>query len=104
VNVAKEYAAWIGRGDVARIEEIPRGQGAVVRSGLKMLAVHVDVQGRVHENLAVCPHLGCVVRWNRAEKSWDCPCHGSRFNPHGRVINGPAIVDLPRTGEERAQK
>jgi glycine/D-amino acid oxidase-like deaminating enzyme/nitrite reductase/ring-hydroxylating ferredoxin subunit len=103
VNVVGEYAAWLGRGDVARIDQIPRGEGAVVRSGLSMLAVHVDVEGCVHESLAVCPHLGCVVRWNRAEHTWDCPCHGSRFDPQGKVIHGPAIVDLPRT-DHRARE
>jgi glycine/D-amino acid oxidase-like deaminating enzyme/nitrite reductase/ring-hydroxylating ferredoxin subunit len=96
VNVAGEYAAWLGPGDVHDVDQIPRGEGAVVRDGLSMLAVHVDADGRVHESLAVCPHLGCIVRWNRAEHTWDCPCHGSRFDPKGVVIHGPAIVDLPR--------
>jgi nitrite reductase/ring-hydroxylating ferredoxin subunit len=53
--------------------------------------------------LPVCPHLGCYVHWNEAEKSWDCPCHGSRFNPLGKLLNGPAISDLaPEEYDENA--
>ncbi len=48
---------------------------------------------------AVCPHLGCVVNWNSAEKSWDCPCHGARYSYEGKVINGPAVQDLERLTE-----
>jgi Rieske Fe-S protein len=48
----------------------------------------------VHEKSAVCTHLKCIVEWNSAEKSWDCPCHGSRFDPYGAVLNGPAIMGL----------
>lgn len=107
-NVVGEYAAWLGRGDVSDVAEIPRGEGAIVRDGLSMLAVHVDAEGCVHESLAACPHLGCIVRWNRAEHTWDCPCHGSRFDPKGVVVQGPAIVDLPRreasTQDRRADR
>jgi Rieske Fe-S protein len=62
----------------------------------------VDEQGQRHECSAVCPHLAGVVHWNSAERSWDCPCHGSRFAPHGHVVAGPArrgltqLEDQPR--------
>jgi Rieske Fe-S protein len=54
-----------------------------------------DDEGKLTKLSAVCPHLGCVVHWNNAERSWDCPCHGSRFHANGEVVNGPANTDLP---------
>jgi Rieske Fe-S protein len=62
----------------------------VLRRGLSKVAVYRDDGGKLHERSAVCPHLGCIVQWNDAEKTWDCPCHGSRFEKLGSVINGPA--------------
>jgi Rieske Fe-S protein len=53
-----------------------------------------DDGGVMHAHSAVCPHLGCIVAWNSVEKTWDCPCHGSRFDRYGKVINGPANKDL----------
>ena len=94
LNVVKEYGGWLREGDVREVGEIPRGEGAIVRRGLRMHAVFVDPAGEVHEHSAVCPHLGCVVQWNRAEKTWDCPCHGSRFAAEGTLIHGPANSDL----------
>ena len=73
---------------------------AVIRRGATKVAVYRDPQGVVHERSAICPHLYCVVDWNAGEKSWDCPCHGSRFDAMGKVLNGPAIVDLPPVGDE----
>ena len=70
------------------------GEGAVMRRGLSKVAVYRDEGGKLHECSAVCPHLGCIVDWNGAEKTWDCPCHGSRFDARGKVINGPANTDL----------
>ena len=94
-NVAKEYTRdWLGGGDVSSVEEIPRGEGAVIRRGLTKVAVYRDGRGAAHELSAVCPHLGCIVHWNGAEKTWDCPCHGSRFDPKGQVISGPANSPL----------
>jgi Rieske Fe-S protein len=65
-----------------------------------MLAVYRDEQGQLHKRSAVCTHLGCNVRFNSAEKSWDCPCHGSRFDVDGRVLNGPALTDLAAVTED----
>ena len=99
-NMAAQYTAWITPGEVESIDEIPRGAGAVVRRGLTKLAVFRDDAGRVHERSAVCTHLGCIVGWNHADRTWDCPCHGSRYDAFGRVLNGPAITDLGAAGEE----
>jgi glycine/D-amino acid oxidase-like deaminating enzyme/nitrite reductase/ring-hydroxylating ferredoxin subunit len=88
------YAGWVTGGDVGSEKEIPRGHGALIRKGLSKVAAYRDDDGKLHACSAVCPHLGCIVDWNAAEKTWDCPCHGSRFDPRGKVINGPANVDL----------
>jgi Rieske Fe-S protein len=70
-----------------------------LRRGLSKVAVYRDESGKLHQRSAVCGHLGCIVHWNAAEKSWDCPCHGSRFDKHGKVINGPANADLAAVSE-----
>ena len=94
INVAAQYREWITGGDVATTDELPQGEGAVLRSGSKKFAVYSDPNGVLHACSAVCTHLGCLVAWNSLEKSWDCPCHGSRFDAMGRVLNGPAVRDL----------
>ena len=68
--------------------------GAVIRQGLTKLAVYNDEHGQVHEMSAVCPHMGGIVQWNPGEKTWDCPCHGSRFRCTGDVEHGPAVEGL----------
>ena len=67
--------------------------------GLTKHAVYRDDQGRLHTVSAVCTHMGCIVGWNPTESTWDCPCHGSRFDPYGKVVNGPAIDDLVEVTE-----
>ena len=94
LNTVSQYADWLAPSDVATLEQIARGEGAVVRRGLQRVAIYVDEAGSPHELSATCPHLGGVVAWNSAEKSWDCPCHGSRFDCHGKVVTGPAISDM----------
>jgi glycine/D-amino acid oxidase-like deaminating enzyme/nitrite reductase/ring-hydroxylating ferredoxin subunit len=95
------YTDWLRRGDVVSDDDIPPGEGAVLRRGLHFVACYRDVGGTCHERSATCTHLRGVVRWNGAEKTWDCPCHGSRFDAYGRVLNGPAPIDLrPVPGAE----
>jgi glycine/D-amino acid oxidase-like deaminating enzyme/nitrite reductase/ring-hydroxylating ferredoxin subunit len=95
VNVAKEYLDLVTPGDVKSAEEIPSDSGAVMRRGMKKVACYRDASGQLHEDSAVCTHLGCIVHWNDLEKTWDCPCHGSRFDCFGQVVNGPANTNLP---------
>jgi nitrite reductase/ring-hydroxylating ferredoxin subunit len=97
VNTVAQYADWVTKGDVGSVDEIEKDSGAVIRRGVAKLAVYRDPTGALHERSAVCPHLGCIVAWNPAEKTWDCPCHGSRFDKFGEVINGPANVGLVRS-------
>jgi glycine/D-amino acid oxidase-like deaminating enzyme/nitrite reductase/ring-hydroxylating ferredoxin subunit len=93
-NVARRYADWVLPGDEATADDIAPGEGAVIREGLRKRAVYRDPYGELHQFSAVCPHLGCIVQWNPVERTWDCPCHGSRFDKLGAVINGPANKGL----------
>ncbi len=95
VNVAAQYTEIVTPGEVDSVDEIPKGEGAILRSGLKKLAVYRDDDGLIHSMSAACVHLGCIVTWNTAEKTWDCPCHGSRFDSQGSPICGPANTKLP---------
>jgi Rieske Fe-S protein len=62
----------------------------------KKCAVNRDATGKLTVVSAVCTHMGCIVHWNDAETTWDCPCHGSRFTTDGEVIEGPAIAPLQK--------
>jgi glycine/D-amino acid oxidase-like deaminating enzyme/nitrite reductase/ring-hydroxylating ferredoxin subunit len=75
-------------------DSLEPGEAAVNRVGLQQVAGYRDPSGKMHLVSAQCTHLGCIVTWNEAERSWDCPCHGSRFDPDGRVLHGPATRDL----------
>jgi glycine/D-amino acid oxidase-like deaminating enzyme/nitrite reductase/ring-hydroxylating ferredoxin subunit len=74
--------------------DIPPGGGAIVGHGTGQAAVHRDAKGGLHAVSARCTHMGCIVDWNEAEASWDCPCHGSRFAVDGSVLQGPAVAPL----------
>jgi glycine/D-amino acid oxidase-like deaminating enzyme/nitrite reductase/ring-hydroxylating ferredoxin subunit len=94
LNMAAQYADWVSKEDIESAKELSIGEGGIISSGLKKIAAYKDETGHLHLFNATCPHLGCVVQWNADEKSFDCPCHGSRFSSEGKVINGPAIDDL----------
>lgn len=93
-NMALQYLDWVRPSDLKSMEELDRGEGGVLTSGLKKIAVYRDIENHLHTFSAVCPHLGCVVQWNGDEKTFDCPCHGSRFSTDGTVLNGPAKSNL----------
>ncbi len=98
LNMAAQYGEWFTQGDVTDASEVARGNGAILRRGLHKVAVYCDDAGQRHECSATCPHLGGIVAWNHSEKTWDCPCHGSRFDRFGTVLNGPAISNLQANG------
>jgi glycine/D-amino acid oxidase-like deaminating enzyme/nitrite reductase/ring-hydroxylating ferredoxin subunit len=102
LNVAAQYADYVTPGEVDSADEIAAGEGTILRRGLRKIAAYRDPSGTLHEQSAVCVHLGCIVGWNSGEKTWDCPCHGSRFDAMGRVIMGPANSDLERVEEADA--
>lgn len=77
-------------------KDLAPGEGRVVAKGLTQRALYRDQDGLLHSLSARCTHLGCIVNFNRAERTWDCPCHGSRFAATGEVIEGPAVAHLPR--------
>jgi glycine/D-amino acid oxidase-like deaminating enzyme/nitrite reductase/ring-hydroxylating ferredoxin subunit len=93
-NMVAQFADWLTAGDVEKDQLVPLGTGAIVRHGLTKVAVYREADGTFHECSAVCPHLGGIVCWNHAEKTWDCPAHGSRFDRLGKVLHGPANQDL----------
>jgi Rieske Fe-S protein len=76
--------------------DLKPGEGAIVEHEGKQVAAARDEDGTLHAVSARCTHLGCLVAWNNAERSWDCPCHGSRFGVDGTVLEGPAVHRLER--------
>jgi len=106
-NVAAQYVQLATPGEITDAGDIANGSGAIMRHGLKKIAVYRDRDGALHMHSAICTHLGCVVHWNAVEGSWDCPCHGSRYDPvTGAVISPPAVAPLAaiedRAADERA--
>ncbi|WP_026870600.1 FAD-dependent oxidoreductase [Inquilinus limosus] len=93
-GAVKNFAEYIRPGEVRSADELAPGEGAVIREGLRKIAVYKAEDGTVIRCSAVCTHMGCLVHWNRFEKCWDCPCHGSQFSPDGQVLNAPALEPL----------
>lgn len=97
INVAthlmKDYLFY---GEVKELTEIAPGEGKLLEIESEKIAAYRDEQNKLHVVSSVCPHMGCIVHFNKTEKSWDCPCHGSRFTVDGEVIEGPSYHDLAR--------
>jgi glycine/D-amino acid oxidase-like deaminating enzyme/nitrite reductase/ring-hydroxylating ferredoxin subunit len=82
--------------DVGSVDDIPPGDGRVIVSGGKRCAVYRDDDGRLHALSAACAHMGCVVGFNEVERTWECPCHGSRYAIDGSVLQGPTVKPLDK--------
>jgi Rieske Fe-S protein len=82
--------------EVKTADDIAPGQGKTMRVRGERLSVYRDPAGALHAVSSVCTHLGCLVKFNATETSWDCPCHGSRFGVDGAVLDGPATRPLPK--------
>ena len=94
LNVAKQFISGKLRVNGHTPEELGRGEARIMSVDGETLAVHRDDAGRLHAVSPDCTHMGCRIAWNTAERTWDCPCHGSRFTPDGKVIQGPAVKPL----------
>lgn len=82
--------------EVKALTELTAGCGNLIEIDGKNVAAYRDEQGVLHTLSSICTHMGCTVKWNGAERSWDCPCHGARFDIEGNVITGPAVVNLEK--------
>ncbi|WP_144416117.1 FAD-dependent oxidoreductase [Calothrix sp. 336/3] len=88
---------WLGdrlKGLGDSLADVKEGEGKIVTVNGEKIATYRDQNGTVNAVSAICSHLGCIVNWNSAEKTWDCPCHGARFSCQGKVLHGPAVNDL----------
>ncbi|OIB58551.1 FAD-dependent oxidoreductase [Natrialba sp. SSL1] len=95
VDAVSEFATdWLRTMLTPELRSLDPGEGTVIRRGGKPMACARDADGDLHATSAVCTHMYCLVEWNDAECSWDCPCHGSRFAPDGEVLQGPANEGL----------
>ena len=96
-DVVKHFASRMFSGEqLNQLAELATGEGKIVEFEDEKIAIYKDEQGKLHALSPTCTHAGCEVKWNNAELTWDCPCHGSRFSYDGAVMNGPAIKELSR--------
>lgn len=102
-DVAKHFVGdRLKNRDVPEVDTLPCGEGGICKCGSKSVAAYRDDKGALTLLSPKCQHMGCHVAWNAAEKTWDCPCHGSRYNARGKVIHGPSTKDLSPAGVEKA--
>lgn len=94
VSVAAQYVKDLFLDKDIKTDNLIQGEGKIIKNDGKHYAVAKNTDGEVIAVTAVCPHLKCLVQWNSQEKTWDCPCHGSRFTIEGKLITGPAVKDL----------
>ncbi|MEX0721811.1 MAG: FAD-dependent oxidoreductase [Balneolaceae bacterium] len=105
LNVAKQYLRNIpGTLSDEDLAGIAPGEGKVLEKGDNKLAIYKDEDGKMDACSAVCTHMACIVNWNNAEKTWDCPCHASRFATDGTVLEGPAYTPLQKVNLQDAEE
>src|SRR5690606_1681463 len=92
-NLIKDHLIY---GEIKELKELNPGEGKTIILDGEKVAAYRDDAKQLHLVSAICPHMGCVVHWNNGEKSWDCPCHGSRFSVDGEVLEGPAYKNLSK--------
>jgi nitrite reductase/ring-hydroxylating ferredoxin subunit len=94
-NVVKHFAGkLVPAEELASLAELARGEGKIVQYKGTQIAMSKDESGAIHGVSSACTHLQCNVTWNNTEQTWDCPCHGARYSPQGKVVTGPASHDL----------
>ncbi len=94
-NMVQQYIRdYLTKADLEKLAEIPQGEGRLTEIDGEKVAAYRGEDDHWTVLSPVCTHLGCIVHWNELEKSWDCPCHGSRFRYDGVVLEGPAIAPL----------
>ena len=92
--VKQFIAKWFAAEDLESFTGLARGEGKVVTFQDRKMALYKDDNGNLHAINPICTHLKCSVAWNAAERSWDCPCHGARYDADGEVLTGPADRNL----------
>jgi Rieske Fe-S protein len=95
---------WVGGAQGESLQVVKKNQGKILSLGGKKVAAYRDENGNLTLRSPVCTHLKCIVGWNKAEKTWDCPCHGSRFKPTGEVLAGPAEQELEEISIPKAAR
>ncbi len=94
LTMATNLAEYLTAGELSSTDKLARGEGAIVRQGLKKIAAYRDERGELHLRSATCTHAGCLLHWNSFETCWDCTCHGSQFSVDGEPLNAPAFMPL----------
>lgn len=105
LDVVKNFVKGRLRAEsISELAELGRGEAKVIRYEGDKIGVYKDENGKLYGVDPVCRHAACIVKWNNAENSWDCPCHGARYDCEGRLLNGPALAPLKRWEWEQDDK
>lgn len=96
-DVVKQFASkWFSHEEMHELAELATEEGKIVNFRGEKIAIYKDIDGGIHALSPTCTHVGCEVKWNNTELTWDCPCHGARYSYDGRVMNGPTTKNLAK--------